>query len=194
MSEAATLIVLAGGQSKRMGRPKHLLSTPSGETIMEHLVARLSPLFLETLIVGRNLLATSGDVRVVDDLHLAHSPLVGIYSGLLATKTDLSFVVACDMPFVRKALVEYILEEASNVDVCVPMVNGYYEPLCAVYRRSAIPAITEAIEHGAFKVTAPYDDLKVRRISEAEVRCFDPDLVSFTNLNVPQQLELLAQL
>ena len=194
MSEGATLIILAGGESKRMGRPKHLLPKPRGGTVLEHLIARLSPMFTETLVVGRNLMSPSGNVRVVEDLYLARSPLIGIYSGLLAAKTDLSFVVACDMPFVRSSLVEHILSRSSGADVCVPIVNGYYEPLCAAYRRTAIPAIAEAIGRGTLKVTAPYDDLNPRTISEDELRRFDRDLVSFTNLNVPHQLELLAQL
>lgn len=194
MSEAATLIILAGGESKRMGRPKHLLSRPSGGTILEDVVGRLSSLFTETLIVGRNLTPPNDSVRVIEDLHLVRSPLVGIYSGLLAAKTDLSFVIACDMPFVRSSLVEHILSQSRDVDACVPIVNGYYEPLCAAYRHGAIPAISEAIERGVFKVTAPYKDLNLLTIPEEELRCFDAELVSFTNLNVPRQLELLAQL
>ena len=194
MSEAATLIILAGGESKRMGRPKHQLSKPRGGTVLDHLASGLSPLFTETLIVGRNLLSAESSFRVVEDIYLVRSPLVGIYSGLLAAKTELSFVIACDMPFVRSSLVEHILSQSRDVDACVPIVNGYYEPLCAAYRRSAIPAIAEAIERGVFKVTAPYKDLNLRTIPEEELRCFDEELVSFTNLNVPRQLELLAQL
>ena len=194
MRESATLIILAGGESKRMGRPKHLLTTPRGETIIEHLVNELGPSFAETVIVGRNLPIPPANVRIVEDTQLVRSPLVGIYSGLLAAKTVLSFVVACDMPFVRGELVEYIVSRSCNVDVCVPLVRGYYEPLCAAYRQSAIPAVARAIEHGVFKVTAPYSALNLRVIPEEEIRLFDPGLVSFTNLNVPRQLELLTQI
>ncbi|HDL84820.1 MAG TPA: molybdenum cofactor guanylyltransferase [Candidatus Acetothermia bacterium] len=194
MRENATLIILAGGESKRMGRPKHVLPKPRGGTIIEHLIARLSPMFTETLVVGRNLTPPSHNVRVVKDLCHAHSPLVGIYSGILAAKTELSFVIACDMPFVRSPLVEHILSRSCNVDVCVPIVNGYYEPLCAAYRRTAIPAIAATIARSVFKVTAAYEDLQLRTIPEEDIRLFDEDLVSFTNLNVPQQLDLLAQL
>ena len=194
MSENASLIILAGGESKRMGHPKHLLSKRRGGTILDHLIGRLSPLFTETLVVGRNLVPLSGNARAVEDRLLARSPLIGIYSGLLAATTEISFVIACDMPFVRSSLVQHILSRSASVDVCVPIVNGYYEPLCAVYRSSAVPAIARAIRRGTLKVTAPYDDLDLCTISEDEIRCFDRDLVSFTNLNVPHQLELLEQL
>jgi len=193
MSEHATLIVLAGGESKRMGRPKHLLPAPSGGTILEPLIAKLSPLFTERLIVGRNLMPPGDSVRVVEDIRHSHSPLVGIYSGLLAAKTDLAFVIACDMPFVRSSLVEHILSRSCGVDVCVPLVNGYYEPLCAAYRRTAIPVIATAIARRVFKVTATYEHLHLRTIPEEEIRRFDKDLISFTNLNAPHQLELLAR-
>lgn len=195
MKENATLIILAGGESKRMGRPKHLLNTPHGVTITEHLISRLSPMFTETLVVGRDLAThNSSSLRAIEDICVARSPLVGIYSGLLAANSDLSFVLACDMPFVRASLVKHILSRSSGVDVCVPIVNGYYEPLCAAYRRSAIPAIAAAIGRGMLKVTAPYTDLNLQKLSEGELRRFDHDLVSFTNLNVPRQLELLARL
>ena len=195
MRESATLIILAGGQSIRMGRPKHLLYTPQGGTVTEHIVQELGFLFTETLVVGRNLTVPSNsDMRAVEDLYPARSPSVGIYSGLLSAETDLCFVIACDMPFVRPSLVEHILSQSREADVCVPIVNDYYEPLCAAYRRSAIPAIYRAIEHGLFKVTAPYNDLNLYTLPEEELRCFDRDLISFTNLNVPRQLGLLAQL
>jgi molybdenum cofactor guanylyltransferase len=196
MTERATLIILAGGRSSRMGQPKHLLSTPRGDTVIEHLFSNLSWLFLETLIVGSDLPKSIADanIRVVQDVYDIRSPLIGIYSGLAASKTDLSFVVACDMPFVRPSLVSYITAMSGNVDVCVPVIKGYYEPLCASYRRKAIPAIQTAIHQGAFKLTAVYKHLQLRTLSEKEVRRFDEDLVSFTNLNVPRQLELLAQL
>ena len=194
MKENASLIILAGGQSKRMGQPKHLLSSPRGRTVMEHLVEKLSPLFTETLVVGRDPLPFTRGIRVVKDVHPVHSPLVGIYSGLLASKTDLTFVVACDMPFVQPPLVARLLAKALTADISVPIINGYYEPLCAAYRRTAIPAIAEAIARDIFKVTSIYEHLRLSTLSEEDVKRFDKDLVSFTNLNVPQQLDLLEQI
>ena len=193
MSEHTTLIILAGGESKRMGRPKHLLPTPQG-TMLDHLLTKLSPYFTETLVVGRNLSLAKCGIRVVEDIHPTRSPLVGIYSGLVMAKTDLCFVLACDMPLVRPRLVAYILSRSCRADACVPVVNGYYEPLCAAYRQTAIPVIAKAIDHGDLKVTNAYHDLKLCTIPEEEVRLFDPQLASFTNLNVPHQLKLLTQL
>lgn len=193
MREKATLILLAGGESKRMGQPKHLLSTSRG-TIIDHLHACLSPSFSETLLVGRELSHELPKLRMVEDLHPARSPLVGIYSGLAAAQTDLCFVLACDMPFVRSRLVEELLSRAFDADVVVPVVRGYYEPLCAIYRKSAIPVIATALERNDLKVTKIYEYLRLCAVPEEEIRVLDPDLSSFINLNTPHELPLLARL
>lgn len=193
MSEQATFIILAGGESKRMGYPKHLLPTAPGMTLIEHLHRHLSSLFTETLVVGNDPGLQRMGVRTVEDLYPLRCPLVGIYSGLCAARTDLAFVVACDMPFVKLRLVRHLLSLTAEVDVVVPIVNGYYEPLCAVYRKTALPSIREALDWGTLKVTAIYEYLRVREISERIVRQIDPELSSFINLNTPQELKLLER-
>ena len=191
--EDATLIILAGGESRRMGRPKHLLPTPCG-CLIEHLAGRLGDCFTEILVVGRDLDLSIDGLRVVEDARPEQSPLVGIHGGLTAATTDLSFVVACDLPFAKPTLVRRILSAASDVDIAVPVVRGYLEPLFAAYRRSALDTIAETLDRGILKVTACYDRLRVREVPEIEVRRYDPDLASFVNLNVPEQLHLLARL
>jgi len=190
MTEKATLIILAGGKSKRMGQAKHLLLTSQG-TLIEHLDLRLRHLFSETLVVGHDL--ASMQLRTVSDLYLAQSPLVGIYSGLLASQTDVNFVLACDMPFVKSALVSHLISYAGDVDVVVPVVNGYYEPLCAVYCKRSIPVIKELLDRNVLKVTEIYPQLVVREVPEQRLRAFDPELSSFINLNTPRELALLKR-
>ncbi len=194
MREKATLILLAGGESKRMGCPKHLLPTAPGMTLIEHLHRHLSSLFTETLVVGNDPGLQRMGVRTVEDLYPLRCPLVGIYSGLCAARTDLTFVVACDMPFVKPRLVRHLLSLAAEVDAAVPIVNGYYEPLCTAYRKSAIPVIQESLDLGTLKVTGIYEHLRVREVSEHIVRQIDPELSSFVNLNTPRRLELLSRL
>jgi len=193
MQEDATLVILAGGESSRMGLPKHLLPTPHG-TLIDYLVRRLSYLFVETVVVGRDLQLAGEGFRTVDDARPEQCPLVGIYSGLRAAKTDLCFVVACDLPFVKPELVQYLLSRAHEVDIVVPVVKGFCEPLCAVYRRTAIPVIEEALDRGALKITEIYDQLQLRKVTEPEIKRFDPELSSFINLNTLKQLRLLAKL
>ena len=193
MSDRASLIILAGGDSRRMGRPKHLLPTSRG-TILEHLAQRLSPLFGEILLVGRDPAGIPDEMRFVEDLRPERSPLVGVYSGLQAAENDVCFVTGCDMPFIVPQLVQLLLEHADGVDVVVPLIGGFYEPLFSIYHRTCVTAIECALDNGRLKVTSIYPELRIREIAEAAVRSIDPDLVSFINLNTPKQLSLLARL
>ncbi len=176
-----------------MGRPKHLLAA-GDSTLLEHIGRRLAPMFVEMLLVGRDPERTVGGMRFVADLRPERSPLVGIYSGLCAATAESCFVIGCDMPFAVPDLVRDLLEQPGDRDVVVPVHGGFCEPLFAVYRRSCIPAIAGALDEGMLKTTSFYSEVTVRRVSEDAVRRIDPDLVSFTNLNTPKQLALLAHL
>ena len=187
--EPATLIVLAGGESKRMGFPKHRLAV-DGERVIDRLCRRLGPLFVETVIVGCGLDGLPDGVRVTADRYAFRSPLVGIHAGLSASRTDLTFVTACDMPYIEPVLVEFLLTQADRVDAVVPVVRGYYEPLCAVYRRSCIASIEDLIERGVLKVSKLYGPVRLRAVSEAQILLHDPELGSFVNLNGPSGVEL----
>ncbi len=186
----ATLIILAGGASERMGRPKSLLPVFGG-TLIEHVWRSLAFGFRETLVVGggRDIIP---NVRTVHDVCGPPSPLLGIYSGLRSCCTALAFVVACDMPSVRTELVEQILAAASGVDVAVPVAYGHHEPLCAAYRRTALPQMRRALARDDLKITNLYRSLDVRRVPEPVLRAADQDLRSLANLNTPQDLAQLS--
>lgn len=193
MAERASLVILAGGASRRMGRPKHLLPTSRG-TVVDHIVAELAPLFHETLFVGKDPAHLPNDVRFVKDVLPEQSPLVGIYSSLLAIQTERALVMGCDMPFVVPKVTSILLAASEGVDIAVPRVGGYYEPLLAVYGTSCVPVIRAALAEGCFRITAAYSSLRVREVSESALRAADPELVSFTNLNTPKHLALLAHI
>ena len=188
--EPATLIILAGGESRRMGFPKHRLRTAEGP-IIERLHRRLASLFVETVVVGRGYSPEEfiEGVRLVEDVPTLSGPLVGIYSGLLSAGTDLCFVLACDMPFVRKELVAELLVRAAGVDVVVPVVRGYYEPLCAVYRRTALSVMADSLGRRELKIADVYGCLCVHGVEEQEIKTFDPELFSFVNLNTKRDLK-----
>ena len=180
--EPATLIILAGGESKRMGFPKHELSI-DGRDILTHLHARLGDLFVESIIVGRDISSVPKGARAVEDRYNARGALVGIHGGLAASRTDLAFIVACDMPHIEPKLVEQLLGQANAVDVVVPVVRGYYEPLCAAYRTTCIKPIEELIGSGELKIAELYHLVRVHEAQEEDVRRFDPSLRSLVNLN-----------
>jgi molybdopterin-guanine dinucleotide biosynthesis protein A len=183
---STSLVILAGGQSIRMGFPKHLLPAIGG-TITDYIINRLGHLFPEVIVVGRGIKSTRPDVRVVEDVRQTRTPLVGILSGLLSANTPSVFVIGCDMPFVRKRLIYCITsKEGAVYDVVIPVVRGYYEPLCALYSSSAVPVITQYLNSGGSRVTGFFGSAAVFGINEREVRQVDPALVSFINMNTPR--------
>jgi len=174
-----------------MGFPKHRIRI-GDRSILQHLIERLGGAFDEVLIVGAAPTDLPSRVRCAEDLHPIRSPLAGIHSGLTAAAHDLSFVIGCDMPHVHPSLVKLLIGRSTGADVVVPRVGGFYEPLCAAYRRTALPAIERAIERRCHKITAVYEDLRVVEILEADVREADPELRSFININTRDQLTAIA--
>ncbi len=184
-----SLLILAGGKSSRMGSPKHLLPASSG-TVLDHIINRLGSLFDQVLVAGRCLEMTRTDASIVEDVRLQRSPLVGILSGLLKSRNPDVFVIGCDMPFVRKELIHRLIYGIStSSDIVIPVVRGYYEPLCAVYNKSVSSSIKQYLDSGGSKVTGFFEAVNVTEVVESEIKMFDPNLESFINLNTPRDYE-----
>lgn len=145
----ATLLVLAGGSSKRMGSAKAWLEV--GDTILlRWVVDRLAPAFSEVLTVFAEpeQLEQPVPYRVVFDRKRSAGPLAGIEAGLLAARVDPVFVIACDMPYVTQEVAKIAVAAARTCDAAVPRIDGRPEPVCAAYRKSALPVITAALDSG----------------------------------------------
>ena len=187
-------IVLAGGRSVRMGQDKALLHT-NGLTLLETVVAALRPLVGEIVIVADradkyDLL----DCRVVGDLYPETGPLGGILTGLYALGTGRHLVIACDMPALQPAVLRLLLDSAGpEWDVVVPEIVGRMEPLCAVYADTAIPALQAFLDSGGRALQRALTGVRTLRIPETELRRYDPILLTFTNLNTPDDLERLQR-
>src|ERR1700704_1675208 len=145
----ATLLVLAGGESRRMGRPKAWLEV--GETtLLRWLVERLSPAFSEVVVsfAEPEQVQEHLPYRLVFDRKKSAGPLAGLEAGLRSAHNEVTFAVACDMPYVTQQLAEIAVAASSGCDAGIPRINGRPEPTCAAYRQSAIPAITAALDAG----------------------------------------------
>lgn len=182
-----SLVVLAGGQSKRMlGRTKALLPL-DGKPILQHALDVLRPLFAEVTLVTNDP-STYAPFRcsMVPDVFPGKGTLGGIHAGLRNAKTTYVFVVGCDMPFVQPKVVEYLVQFAEGRDAVVPIVNARMEPLHAVYSRFCLPPMEEALAADRKKVVAFLDEVSAYYVPQKEIAPFDPDLLSFFNVNTPQ--------
>jgi len=178
----ATLLILAGGESRRMGRPKALL--PVGDsTLIEWLAARLAPTFDHLLVAGRDEKHLPRGLwpHLVPDIHPGGGPLAGVEAGLAASPHDTVLAIACDMPEVTPALARRLVAAAAagGVDGAVPRVRGEPEPACAAYRHSAAGPIGNALSAGRFKAADVLGELKLAWLD-------DENPVLFANVNTPE--------
>jgi molybdenum cofactor guanylyltransferase len=187
-------IMLAGGQSRRMGRDKALLPLPgtSRETFVEHLTETLKPLCSEVVLVVRDAFQASryselADARIVTDRAPGVGPLMGLYSGLSAVQAPRALVTAVDMPFVQRAILAFLLAQASDEVVLVPMVDNVPQVLLAVYPRAVLPLLEALLHAGRRDLRALLEVAPVRYIEEAQLRTVEPGLRSFVNVNTPAE-------
>ena len=189
-SSSVTGLILAGGRSKRLGRDKARLPWPdenSQTTLLHHVHAVLAPLCDEVLVVGNR--ADLAGFTVVPDVAAAQSSLTGLVSGLRAAATPLALAVACDMPFLNERLLRALIDRATDEwDAVAPVVRHEPETLHTVYHRRCLPAASEMLEAGDLRLGRLMKRLRVRAVSPDEVRRFDPDLASFSNINTPAEL------
>ena len=160
---SVTAIILAGGESSRMGIDKGMLSI-NGQTMLEHICKQLRGTFSQILI-------SAGDAEkygfagfeVVRDEVPGQGPLMGIASALEASANEINFVVACDIPYIEMSCVRKMLTEARGADIVVPTTDDRkYEPLFAVYRKSALDAIKRTLRKGGRKISDVFDMCEVK--------------------------------
>jgi len=210
MPEEFTGVILAGGKSRRMaplpaasaeggsarsagpfrsatgggvGRDKAFL--PWGEaTLLEHVMETLRPLVHELIVsVYEARRFRHLDARIVEDLVPGAHALGGLYSGLKAAAHPRCFVCACDMPFLNPALIRFLAGQADGFDAVVPQTPQGWQPLHAIYTKSALPVVTERLRGSSRDLLGLLSRLRVRMVTMDEMRPFDPNGRSFLNVN-----------
>lgn len=203
-----SVILNAGGQSRRMGRNKALLPV-GGVPLIQHVALRLLPLVDERLFVIGNDAAVQAAVQIpCPTVGLADAwPDAGAAGGIatgLAHVEGWAAVVACDLPLVRAEIFRHLLALAQEPgpdgqpwDLVVPVVDGREQTLHALYHHRCLPALHAQLAQGRLRVNYFYDQVRVRRVTEDELRSVDPNLHSFVNANTPDEwayaLALLAR-
>ncbi len=187
-------IVLAGGQGLRLGRNK-ALETIDGKSLIQRVVSSLSFFDSEIIVVTgaeRIPLGLAGysSLRIIADAYPGKGPLVGIYSGLLASDSFYNLVVACDMPFLNRALLAYTVRLSAGFDVVLPRLGDRVEPLHAVYSKGCLEAIEGMFGQGSFSVNQLLNLVRVRYLEAEEISRFDPERLSFFNINTEADLRM----
>jgi molybdenum cofactor guanylyltransferase len=192
LEHVVSAVVLAGGQSRRMGRDKALIDY-QGRPIIAHVIDTLRALSDDLAVVSnRPDLYGSFGARVVPDYAPPCGPLGGIAAGLRTAQHPLAVVVACDMPFLNVTLLRRLVDLAEGYDAVVPQTGDEFEPLHAVYRRECHDPIVQRLERGERRVISFFADVRLRPVPEAEWRVLDPAGRSLVNLNTPGDLDALS--
>jgi molybdopterin-guanine dinucleotide biosynthesis protein A len=166
-----------------MGRPKAWLEV--GDTKLIHwMVARLSPAFSEVIVsfAEPEQLLEHVPYRLVFDRRTDAGPLAGLEAGLMAAREEVTFALACDMPYVTEEVAEMAVAAARTSDAAIPRIGDRPEPVCAAYRRIALGAITSALDAGDLKLANLAERLEVTWLEG-----LDPAL--FRSLNTPDDYE-----
>lgn len=186
---SVSCIVLAGGRGRRLGTDKAFLKI-GGRVLIEGIVEKMARIGDEVIIVTNSPQRYSHlEARLVGDIYPGRGALGGIYSGLRAARSDHSLVVACDMPFLDLRLLRYMILLSPGQDVVIPRVGGLTEPLHAIYSKQCLPPIERVLASGDRKIISFFPEVRVRYIEEQEVKLFDPQCLSFFNINTLADLE-----
>jgi len=183
-----SVAIQAGGKSKRMGQDKALVPL-GGKPLIEHVLERVRSLGDEVLITSNrpDSLAYLG-IPIHGDPKPGAGALAGLHTALEAANGEHVLVVACDMPFVEPAFVQYMIQFSSRFDIVIPNVGDHYEPLLAIYARSLLPTIKATLAQGEMRIISFFAQAKIHQVFEGEIRRFDPEMQSFFNINTPQDL------
>ena len=191
-------VVLAGGKGLRLGRDK-VQEVVGNRNLLQRVVSQLSSLNNDIVIVAadeKSLPRFIGypGVRIVTDIYPGKGALGGIYTGLAESNTFYNLVVAGDMPFLNQALLRYMIELSAGFDVVVPQVGNWVEPLHAVYSKSCLAHIERILGEGNLEIRALFELVKVRYVAADEIDGFDPEHLSFFNINTEADLARAQQL
>ena len=186
-------IVLCGGQSRRMGRPKAWL--PFGDELMLPRVVRLlSEVVAPVVVVAapeQELPPLPDDVRIVRDEEQGRGPLQGLAAGLeaLTGGADAAYASSCDVPLLQPAFVRRMIELLGEHAICVPHVGEYHHPLASVYRVEVMDTVRRLLAEGRMRPVFLFESLPTRVVTADELRGADPELRTLRNQNSPEDDE-----
>lgn len=192
-----SIVIQAGGQSSRMGQDKALLPFFE-EPLIQRVLDRVRPI-ADEILVTTNLPDSYRflDVPLFTDLVPGRGALGGLFTALRAASHPLVAVLACDMPFVNATLLtaERVILQTTLSDVVIPQTIEGLEPFHAIYRREVcLPAVQSAMNNNHWRVDAWFDQVKLYCLTSSMIEQYDPEMLSFFNINTPEDLKEAIQI
>jgi molybdopterin-guanine dinucleotide biosynthesis protein A len=185
-------IILAGGRGIRLGRDK-VLQKLGDKSLLEQVISRIEPITRDIIIVTageRALPKLNGPSRsrVISDILPGRGSLGGLYTGLVTSDSHYNLVVACDMPFLNQPLLRYMTGVTDGYDAVMPRTESGLEPLHAIYSKGCLAPIESLFREDKKAIIELCKLVKVRCVEAEEVDRFDPQRLSFFNINTAADL------
>lgn len=183
-----TVAIQAGGKSSRMGTDKSFVLF-NGRPMIEHVIEKVADLGSELILIT-NKPDEYGHLGLpmFSDILPEKGPLGGIFTAVTQAQNPHTLIVACDMPWLNRDLLNYQIGLRYEADVIVPRWQKFPEPLHAIYSKTCLPAIEANLQADKLKITGFFGSVQVRFVDREEVEQFDADGRSFRNVNTPQDL------
>jgi molybdopterin-guanine dinucleotide biosynthesis protein A len=197
-------ILLAGGQSKRMGRDKAFLKYKN-KTFLRHILEKLdrfsSQIILsinkEEAIYKSELEGIKAEIKFVKDIHKHAGPLNAVVSCSPFVKNKYLFIATCDTPLISLEVVNFLFEKLkeneNKFDCVTPIINGKIQPLNTFYLKKSLKYAEESYKRGNKSLLSWLDKLKKLEISENELKSLDPDFKTFLSINTPEMYQFLLE-
>ena len=179
--QACTGVILAGGQNKRFAGTNKAFEHVGKASIFDHIYGIFRELFDQTLLVTNHPEKyMAWDIPMATDLFDVRSSLTGLHTGLFYTTTPYAFFAACDTPFLKKEMVQMVLNAIeANLDIVVPHTELGFEPLCAAYSRHCLKPVQAQLKKKQLQIQRLFKTMRTLEIPETSLRKIDPDLISF---------------
>lgn len=186
-------IVLCGGKSRRMGRPKATL--PFGpELLLQRVVRILRQVTSPCVVVAaanQQLPELPPEILITTDERPERGPLEALYAGLrvLEGKAAAAYVTACDVPLLLPEFVTRMTKLLGDHDIVVPVEDEFHHPLAAVYRVTVLPQIKQLLAQQRLRPVFLFDQVDTARVPMDQLQDVDTQLQSLVNLNHPADYE-----
>jgi molybdopterin-guanine dinucleotide biosynthesis protein A len=186
-------VVLCGGQSSRMGRPKAWL--PFGDELMLPRVVRLLGEVVAPIVVvaapGQDVPPLPAGIDIVRDSQQGRGPLQGLTAGLEALhgRVDAAYLSSCDVPFLQPAFVRRLIDLLGENAACVPEIGGYRHPLAAVYRLEVASVAARLLRENRLRPAFLFEEVLTRIVQPEELAEADATFQTLRNLNTPAEYE-----
>jgi molybdopterin-guanine dinucleotide biosynthesis protein A len=192
--QKVSVAILAGGQSRRMGRDKAFLPV-GGCPVIERVIQRVMPLSDDvTIITNTPERYHHLGCRIESDVYPGKGSLGGIYTAIHVARCSYCLVVACDMPFLNPDLLRHLMTLTPDFDVVIPCIKAFPETMHAIYGKGCLEPIERRLLIDHLKIIAFFEDVRVCYVERNDVARFDPNFYSFLNMNTPADWEQVQRL